>query len=267
MYHCLHKCDLLEGDYLIDSHCHFDFEVFDQERENCWHHCLAAGVRRLLIPGVEPAQWSKAYDIVTEYTGIVMSAGLHPWWIHQASLPDLSYWHDTLNQEYCVAVGECGLDAMIGISLDQQQYIFTQHLLMALEHDLPIIIHVRRAHNALLQLLKRYPLPRGGVIHGFTGSYELAMRYWNMGFYIGVGGSITYDRAAKTRAAIRAMPLEALVLETDAPDMPLKGYQGQANSPLHLVGIAKALAALRHQNLSHIVQQTTKNTEQLFSLC
>lgn len=252
--------------YLVDSHCHFDFDVFNSEREACWHRCVERDIRRLVIPGVEPVQWDKAYGLAKQYEGIAMSAGLHPWWIDKASLPPLPHWQHFLTQEHCVAVGECGLDALIDTPLDQQQGIFEQHLTMAVECNLPIIIHVRKAHNEVLQLLKRFRLPKGGVIHGFTGSYDLAMRYWQQGLFLGVGGSITYPRAAKTRAAIQAMPLESLVLETDAPDMPLQGYQGQANTPLLLWEVAKALALLKEKDLSQVALQTTHNSEQLFSL-
>ena len=252
--------------HLFDSHCHFDVSEFDLRRETLWASCYTAGVKQLLIPGVAPKQWSKAEALAYQYEGVVMSAGLHPWWLDKAQLPTESEWRETLQKRCCVAVGECGLDAAIDIPLNKQQAIFEQHLEMAKISALPIIIHVRQTHNETIRLLKKYQLPQGGVIHGFTGSKEIAMQYWQMGFYLGVGGSITYSRANKTRRAIQVMPLESLLLETDAPDMPLQGYQGQANSPLRLVEVANTLAILKSETLEHIAQQTTKNSQRLFGL-
>ncbi len=120
--------------------------------------------------------------------------------------------------------------------------------------------------NETLQLLARLKPAGGGVIHGFTGSLDLARQYWALGFYLGVGGSITYPRANKTRQALASMPLESLLLETDAPDMPLNGFQGTPNSPLKIVNIAQALAALRTETIEDIARQTTENAHQLFNL-
>ncbi len=258
------------GHSLFDSHCHFDFSVFDEQRESLWSECIAAGISRLLIPGVEPQQWSKVYDITQKCEGIVMAAGLHPWYVSDITastfLHNVDAWIAQLQHRECVAIGECGLDKLIAAPLENQQTVFEAHLAMAADLGMPLIIHVRQTHNETIRLLKKYALTDGGVIHGFTGSKELAMEYWKMGFYLGVGGSITYPRANKTREMVKAMPLESLLLETDAPDMPLNGYQGEANSPLKLVEVAKVLSQLREQTLEHIVEQTTINAYKTFGL-
>jgi TatD DNase family protein len=251
---------------LFDTHCHFDFDVFDSERTIIWQQCLQQGIGHLLIPGVEPSQWLKAHELAVQYSGVFMAAGLHPWWLDSAVLPDKNVWAERLSQEHCVAIGECGLDACIETPLAKQTPIFEQHLQMATECAMPIIIHVRKTHNETIRLLKRYRPSQGGVIHGFTGSIELAQEYWAMGFRLGIGGSITYQRANKTREAVKQMPLESLVLETDAPDMPLDGFQGQANSPLKVRNVAESLAGLRQESLEHIAEVTTHTAKQLFSL-
>lgn len=140
------------------------------------------------------------------------------------------------------------------------------HLQLAIEFNKPVILHSVRAHHYLLPILKKYRPQRGGVIHAFSGSYETAKQYWDAGFYLGIGGTISYERAAKTRAAVQQMPLESLVLETDAPDMPLQGTQGQRNSPEKLLEIAHCLAALRAQSVEQIAQQTSANTWKLFGI-
>ena len=224
-----------------------------------------------MIPGTAPERWSGAYQLSEQFPGIHMAVGVHPWWLgdlEQGGLDrDLSVALGRyLGTAVCVAVGECGLDKMIPASLEAQQVVFEQHLQLACDTRSPLIIHVRKTHNETLRLLQRYRPAAGGVIHGFSGSIELARQYWALGFYLGVGGGITYPRARKTRQAVAELPLEALLLETDAPDMPLQGYQGQPNSPLQVIAIAAELARLRQQSPETIAQQTTANARQLFKL-
>lgn len=231
-----------------------------------WDECLALGIQRLLIPGVEPAQWPKASAISTVYKGVLMAAGLHPWWLARAELPSSDVWQGVLSSSQCVAIGECGLDASIDTPMNLQISVFEQHLQMAVDCEMPLIIHVRQTHNETIRLLKKYHPAKAGVIHGFTGSKELAMEYWRMGFRLGVGGAMTYPRANKTRKMVAAMPLESLLLETDAPDMPLYGAQGKANHPTRLVDIAKSLSVLRDESLDIVAEVTTHNTCSLFGV-
>lgn len=260
---------------LIDSHCHFDFDAFDTQRESIWQACKQLGIQKLIIPAVAPANSVGAFTIADTFTGIYSSAGLHPWWVSRwlqgNSADDLDrQLRPFLTHPRCVAVGECGLDGLIDTSLEQQQPLFDRQLQLACKADLPVIVHVRKAHNQVLELLKRYRRHYGkkcrGVIHGFSGSIELAQSYWDMGFYLGIGGTITYPRASKTRRAVAQMPLEALLLETDAPDMPLSGRQGEINSPLCLPEIAQCLAELRGVDVGAIHHQTSVNSKQIFHI-
>jgi len=252
----------------VDSHCHFDFAVFDLDRAEVWQSCLASGVKTMVVPGVSPADWPKAAALKTAMPGIYWAAGLHPWWVNESIGLETfaTRLRLALQSGECVAIGECGLDAAIDTSLAIQLPVFELHLQMAAELDLPIIIHCRRAHNELISLLKHQSLRRGGVIHAFSGSYEMAKQYWDMGFYLGIGGTITYERAHKTREAVKRMPLESLLLESDAPDMPLQGKQGQRNSPENIPLIAQALAELRGESVQLIAEQTTRNAQTLFKL-
>jgi TatD DNase family protein len=260
--------EIQEKIMLFDSHCHFDFDAFSSCREKLWQECIASGVQQLLIPGIKPKQWPVGIKIAQKYDGIFMSCGLHPWFIdaNVEQLPTDEQWRVVLASPHCVAIGECGLDAAITTPLQIQIPIFERHLVLAQQLAMPVIIHVRNTHNETIRLLKKYRLEKGGVIHGFTGSKELAAEYWKMGFYLGVGGSITYPRAKKTREAIQSMPIESLLLETDAPDMPPLGHQGQANSPLHLLLIANALAELKAVSVVHIAHMTTKSSRLLFGV-
>jgi TatD DNase family protein len=138
------------------------------------------------------------------------------------------------------------------------------HLQVARELSMPIIIHCRKAHNEMMKSLSGQNIKSGGVIHAFSGSIDLAKQYWALGFYLGVGGTITYERANKTRETVKQLPIEAMVLETDAPDMPLSGKQGQRNSPENIPEVARTLANIRGDSLQYIAQQTTENTKKLF---
>lgn len=259
----------------FDSHCHFDFAVFDSDRENIWRECNAVGIQYVVIPGVAPDQWGTAANIAQRHKHIYCGVGLHPWWIEKAfDSNNFSQHVDSLRyqlikgilQKKCVAIGECGLDSVIETSVELQQQVLDIHLQLAQETSLPLIIHCRKAHNELLLQLKKYDLPAGGVIHGFSGSYDMAAQYWAMGFRLGIGGTITYERANKTRQAVKQLPVEAILLETDAPDMPLYGKQGERNCPANIITIAETLADLRGESLEYIAAQTTRNAQQLFKI-
>ena len=253
---------------MFDSHCHFDFAAFDSDREAEWHACAALGLDRLLVPGIEPRQWPVAQSLAKRQAGIYFAVGVHPWYLEK--LPDGFHLGEAIapfvGERECVAIGECGLDAVIDTPMAVQEAHFKQHLEAAEHHKLPLVLHVRKTHAQVQSLLKQTTLPAGGVIHGFSGSLEQAEWYWSRGFRLGIGGTITYDRARKTRRAAQLLPLDAIVLETDAPDMPLQGRQGQRNSPTYLPLIAQALADLREESLVEVQERTSVNAQTLFGL-
>lgn len=271
----------------FDSHCHFDFAEFTADRAALWQACNQLGITHLLMPGVAPGQWQQAAQLCAHYTGIYYAAGIHPHWIERqqwfkknaAGLLDeqtqekiIALIRAELGQSsesgdlFCVAVGECGLDKMIATPMELQQQLLAIHIDIANQLHKPLIIHCVRAHNELITLLKKHKTTFGGVIHAFTGSYETARQYVDMGFSLGVGGAITYERAQKTRVAVTKIPLEYLLLETDAPDMPLQGGQGQRNSPEYIPQIAQVLAKLRGVDCAEIAAATRKNALALFAL-
>ncbi|WP_323843913.1 TatD family hydrolase [Microbulbifer magnicolonia] len=254
---------------LIDSHCHFDFDAFDADRAQVWQQCREAGVERLVIPGVSVDRWPALFALVEKEPAWHAAVGLHPWWVAESELEPAQLQRQIAAQvatNPCVAIGECGLDGAIVTPLEEQEPLFRAQLALAEELGLPLIVHACRCHSEMLRLLKEYRPGRGGVIHAFSGSEEIARAYWKLGFYLGAGGTITYERAAKTRRAFAAVPLEAVLLESDAPDMPVQGHQGQRNSPARLPLIAAALAELRGVPVETIAAQTSHNTEILFSL-
>lgn len=276
---------------LIDTHCHFDFPVFsDLNKELA--KAQEAGVCKIVIPATQQSGWEHLQSLSEQHSSLYYSLGLHPYFLeqhnclvqnrfleqhrflNQYSESSLDQLDEALTQRdlKCVAVGECGLDFMLDARLlteqnIQKQYqLFDGQLQLAIKHDLPLIIHSRKSHDKILQRLRNNPPQKGGVIHAFSGSYQQALEYVKLGFYIGVGGVITYQRANKTRQAIAQLPLNRLVLETDAPDMPVFGYQGQPNHPAHLLDIFDSLCVLRKEQKSEIAKQLWYNSCQLFQI-
>jgi len=269
----------------FDSHSHFDFAAFAADRSAVWQACNRQGVTRLLMPGVAPAQWQTAAQLCAQYSGLFYAAGIHPHWLAQqtwlqknaaglltpaAQEKIIALISDEITQSTnagnarCVAVGECGLDNLIATPMELQQQVLITHIEAANQLQQPLIVHCVKAHNELIALLKKHRAHHGGVIHAFSGSYEVAQQYTALGFYLGIGGTITYERAKKTRAAVTKIPLDFLLLETDAPDMPLAGKQGARNSPEYIPQVAQVLAELRGVSLSDVAAVTTNNSLRLF---
>jgi TatD DNase family protein len=260
----------------FDSHCHIDFDEFDDDRAEVLLRATELGVNQLVIPGVYPDQWRKA-EVAVDYCrehGLIahQAIGLHPWWIDDQFF-DLNTLAMQLKQHTVpsvVAVGECGLDALRETPIDKQIHVLQIHFETANEFDLPVILHCVKAHDVMLDLLRRAKLTKGGVVHGFGGSYEVAQRYCDLGFSIGVGAMATRPHASKAHNAFTRLPLECLMLETDSPSMPIwrdqPDWSKQRNEPANLVAIAGALATLREIDIETIAQQCMLNAQQLFGV-
>ncbi|MBY5921885.1 TatD family hydrolase [Ferrimonas balearica] len=253
---------------LIDSHCHLDLPAFDEDRDAVLTRAKKGGVGALIVPAVDRHNWDAVTALAGQRQGVRIGTalGLHPCFTHQAE--DIEALAERLaSQPELVAVGECGLDAVSGAApMPEQLRLCEAQLALARQHQLPVILHVRKAHNEMLTLLARHPLLAGGVVHGFSGSLVQAQQYWRRGFHLGVGGVITYPRANKTRQALAQVPVEALLLETDSPDMPLNGYQGQRNEPARVASVLTVLAELRQCDAPALGHQLTLNAERLFFL-
>ncbi|WP_116475572.1 TatD family hydrolase [Zobellella maritima] len=252
---------------LTDSHCHLDFDRFDPDRDRVIRNAAAKGVQRIVIPGTESHRWPKLHALASLYPGIFYAVGVHPWFLHDEPADWRQQLAERLEQRPAklVAVGEIGLDAAVDLPMTQQQDFFQDQLRLAADHGLPVILHARQTHEPILKQLRRFR-PPGGVIHSFSGSLQQAEAYIALGFKLGVSGVITYERAAKTRQVMARVPLDALVLETDAPDMPLYGFQGQRNEPERVTNILATLAILRGECEDSIGAATEENVSRLFAL-
>lgn len=254
---------------LYDTHCHFDFSPFSGDEPESLARAAAAGVTKIIVPAIAAEYFQRVTSLAENYPPLYAALGLHPIAIHQHETVDLDLLEHCLQNKTrkLVAVGELGLDLyMDKPQFDKQQQLLDAQLRLAKRYDLPVILHSRRSHDILAGHLKRHRLSRTGVVHGFAGSLQQAERFIALGYYIGVGGTITYPRASKTRAVMAELPLSALLLETDAPDMPLNGWQGQPNRPERAASVYQTLCELRPESPAEIALALKNNTEMLFSL-
>ena len=256
------------GDHavLIDSHCHLDAPEFDVDRQAVIDRARAAGVKQQVVPAIQASEWEQLREICSDQRGLFPAYGLHPMFLAQHQPEHLRQLSDWIAHEKPVAVGECGLDFFVeGLDVDAQQLYFDGQLTLARDFDLPVIVHARRAVDAVIASFKRIGKLRG-VVHSFSGSPEQARQLWQLGFMIGIGGPATYARANRLRGLVAEMPLEYLLLETDAPDQPDTEIRGQRNEPARLSFVCETIAQLRGQDAATIAAATTANAQRLFNL-
>lgn len=230
---------------LIDTHCHLDAAEFDVDRAQVHAAALKAGVERLVIPATAVHRFETTKTVAASYSGCVAAYGIHPLYVMQAGEDDLAVLRQWLREASPVAVGEIGLDYYVPeIDPARQQYFFIEQLKLAREFDLPVLLHVRRAVDAVLAALRKYPV-RGGIAHAFNGSGQQAEAFIKLGFKLGFGGAMTYEGSTRIRRLAGELPLESIVLETDAPDIPPRWLNRGRNTPAELAKIAATLAELR----------------------
>lgn len=251
---------------LIDSHSHLDVDSFDADRDQVLERAIRAGVIRQIVPAIARSGWAYLAGLCRQHGGLYPAYGLHPLYLDAHRPEHLDELAIFLAKEKPVAVGECGLDFFVtGLDRNAQMEIFMAQLKLAREHELPVIIHARRAFDDVAACLRKVGKLRG-VVHSFSGSEQQARQLWKLGFSIGIGGPVTYPRARRLREIVATMPIEYLLLETDSPDQPLSGHQGQRNEPALLKEVLAAVAALRGESEEQVANSTWANTERLFKL-
>lgn len=251
---------------LIDTHCHLDVSEFDTDRDAVIQRARRAGVMRQIVPAIARAGFTKLRDLCAASPGLFPAYGLHPMFLSEhepADLDELAAW---IEREKPVAVGECGLDFSVeGLEADAQRSYFDAQLKLARDADLPVVVHARRALDEVTAAIRRIGV-RAGVVHSFSGSRQQAEALWKLGFALGIGGPVTYERAQRLRGIVADMPIEFLLLETDAPDQPPAGHRGERNEPAMLVEVLDVVARLRGVDPATIAAATTANAERLFEL-
>jgi TatD DNase family protein len=251
---------------LFDTHCHLDVPEFDADRNAIMQKCTRLGITRVLVPAIARATWGALLDLCSSHDMLFPALGLHPVFITQHEPGDVDELRKQIQAVRPVAVGEIGLDFYIDDPDKPAQLALCQaQLEVAQEFDLPVLLHVRKAHEDMLGLLKQTTV-KGGIVHAYNGSLQQAERYLSMGFRFGFGGTMTYENAARIHRLARELPLEAIVLETDAPDMVVAQHRGERNSPEYLPLCRDALAKLRGVAADEIAAQTTSNANQVLGL-
>lgn len=250
---------------LFDSHCHLDLPELLPELELHLANAKAVSVEGFLVPAVQSSAWLPLLELKQRY-GFYIALGVHPWWASPSELEALSGLEALAALPEVNAIGEIGLDfALDEQSFALQRQCFEAQLQLAGRLKKPVILHHRKSQNELLQVIKQQQFSQGGILHAFSGSFAQGKAFIDMGFKLGIGGTITYDRAEKTRKAVKQFPLDALVLETDSPSMPLNGFQGQINTPAQLPLVLDALAQLKQCQPQQLKLQLWCNSVSLFS--
>jgi len=253
---------------LIDSHAHLDMKQFDSDRDQVIDRALSAGVQHIISVGIDIKSSRNALHLTTHYPSIFATIGIHPHNADNTNNNDLEQIALIAQHDKIIAIGEIGLDFFRNRSARQKQIeVFTQQLAIAMSIDFPVVIHDREAHTETLKILssfKRNGLH--GMIHCFSGDYKLAKTFIDMGYYISISGTVTYNNARQTQDVARKIPLNRLLLETDAPFLAPTPYRGKRNEPSYLIHTAQKIAKLRGISFEEISYQTSKNVCQLFNL-
>lgn len=251
-----------------DSHCHLDFPCFNDELERLLTTLKQKQIIKLVIPATQASAFLAIKEMACSHSAIYYALGIHPHFLTSFEEQDLIYLHDMLlmHDHKCIALGEIGLDKFAKVEQIQQEHVFIKQLKMAQQFKLPIILHCVKRQGRVLALMKENKFTQGGVYHAFSGSLEVAHEFIQLGFKLGVGGVITYPQSTKTRQTFADLPLEVLLLETDAPDMPLYQQKTKKNSPLNIIPIFECLASLRSEPKAQLATQLYNNMHNIFSL-
>lgn len=247
---------------LIDTHCHLDAAEFDPDRAAVHQRARDAGVVMQIIPAISRDNFSAVAETCRRYPDCLPAWGLHPMYIQihrEAHLAELGRQTEIWRP---AAIGEIGLDLFVpGLDYATQEYFYIEQLKIAREFDLPVLLHCRRANDQILKHLRRLGVRRG-IAHAFSGSRQQAEAFIKQGFKLGFGGAFTWSRASNLRALAFDLPLDAIVLETDSPDIPPAWLGRARNEPAEAARIAAVLAEIRGLSLEQVAQRTTANARE-----
>ena len=251
---------------LIDSHCHLDFEEFDNDRPEVLQRAKDNNISDIIIPGTEKIFWDRVRSLCETNPQLHACYGLHPYWLNRQNKQDIQQLDKYIEINRPVALGECGLDFRPQQTDKKTQlYFFEAQLAIANNNQLPVVIHSVKATETVIQTIKKFK-SLTGMIHSYSGSSEQAKQLIALNFLISVSGSITYDKTKKIKAVVKEIPLTSLLLETDAPDQPDQKNAGKRNEPAYLINTLNAISLIREESQESITKQTTINARALFNI-
>jgi TatD DNase family protein len=250
--------------FVIDTHCHLNFPPLGDDTDAVLARAAERGVQQVVVPAYDRASWDPIVALATKYPNCHPALGIHPWLAHEETAENLPF---AVEANPPVAIGEIGLDTKIDTSgLDEQRPLLRTQLELAVDLDLPVILHCRGAFEELLTEVNRFDGRLRGVLHAWSRGPELADRFIQAGLHLGLGGAVTRDRVRRVRKTATKAPLEYLLLETDAPSIGLDGVLPEDTEPQHVADVAAVIADLRGEDIEVIAAATTANAHRLFDL-
>ncbi len=258
----------MNTDAIFDTHCHYDDEAFDQDREEILSNLQSDGIGKVVDVGADIESSKAALRLAQQYDYICAALGVHPSDTEGLTQEDMRWIEENSHHEKVVAIGEIGLDVhWPEPSLEIQKTWFIRQIQIAKEVNLPIIVHSRDAAAETMKLItEQRAYDCGGVIHCYSYSPEMAKEYVKMGFYIGVGGVVTFKNAKKLKQTVQQIPLETIVLETDCPYLAPEPYRGKRNYSGYLHYVVDAIAQLKGISKEEVVHVTTENAHKMYRL-
>jgi TatD DNase family protein len=251
---------------LIDTHCHLDVEDFAADRDAVLARARAAGLVGIVVPAIHADGWDGLLALCAAEDDLYPALGLHPVYLDRHGESDVEALERAIADHRPLAVGEIGLDYFLpDLDRDRQQALLEAQLSVARAANLPVLLHVRKAHEEMLATLRRAGV-KGGIAHAFNGSLQQAQRYLDLGFRLGFGGMLTFPRSSRLRRLAAELPGEAIVLETDAPDMTVAAHRGERNSPEYLPDVLQALAEVRGESPEAIAALTCANARHVLGI-
>ena len=252
---------------IIDTHAHYDDGQFDADREELLGSMKEGGIGLIVNAGSTVASWDKIVELTAKYPFVYGAVGVHPDEVGELDEEKFLRMADLLDRDKIVAVGEIGLDYYWDKEKhDLQKEWFVRQLGLAREKEMPVIIHSREAAADTFDIMKQHAAGMKAVIHCYSYSPEMAREYVKMGYYIGVGGVVTFKNAKKLKQVVQEIPLESIVLETDCPYLAPVPYRGKRNCSLYLPYVAEQIAELKGTTVEEVIQQTEKNSRELYGL-
>lgn len=253
---------------LIDTHSHIDMDNYKDRFEEVLKTAFEYGVKKIVIPGVEPSGFERILSLCEKYENIYGAVGIHPEEVNYFDENSEKLLKEYLKHEKIIAVGEIGLDYYWDKSqTEKQKEIFEKQILIAKEAKKPVLVHDREAHQDTFEILKKTNAAEIGVVmHCFSGSPEFAAECVKEGFYIALGGVTTFKNAKKAKEVAKTVPLDRLLLETDAPYMTPVPYRGKENQPAYVKFVAQEIANLRNISFEEVAKATTENAQRLLKI-